>query len=65
MADSVPCGVVVVRRNLEMVGLVSLIPIFAYEGRKVTANKWIQRGFYLFYPLHLLVLWILEVLIYG
>lgn len=50
---------------VELLGLVSLVPIFAYDGRKVTKNKWIQWGFYLFYPVHLLVLWLLGVMLYG
>ena len=50
---------------MELVGLVSLIPIFGYEGRKLTTSKWIRKAFYLFYPMHLLALWGLERLIYG
>ena len=50
---------------MELFGLLGLIPMFLYEGRKVTWNKWIQLGFYLFYPVHLLVLWGLDKLIFG
>lgn len=36
--------------------LLSLIPISLYSGRKVTASRWVQWGFYLFYPVHLIIL---------
>lgn len=39
------------------------VPIFCYDGRKLTKNKTLQTAFYLFYPVHLAVLllirWIL------
>lgn len=59
---TLPFGVPV---PIEIFGLVALIPIFAYNGRKQTSSKWIQWGFYLFYPVHMLVLWGLERLIFG
>lgn len=45
---------------MEMFALIGLIPMFLYDGRKLTRNKWVQWGFYLFYPVHLLVLWIIR-----
>lgn len=45
---------------MELFGLVGLIPMFLYYGRKLTRNKWLQWGFYLFYPAHLLILWLIE-----
>lgn len=50
---------------IEIFGLLALIPMFLYDGRKLTRNKWIQWGFYLFYPVHLFVLWGLDRLIFG
>lgn len=50
---------------MELFGLIGLLPMFRYDGRKLTHNKWIQWAFYLFYPVHLLVLWILEMLLCG
>ena len=50
---------------MELFGLIGLIPMFCYDGRKLTHNKWVQWGFYLFYPVHLLILWILERVICG
>lgn len=45
---------------MELFGLIGLIPMFLYDGRKLTRNKWIQWGFYLFYPVHLFILWLIE-----
>lgn len=46
----------------QLCSLVALIPIFAYNGSKKTHNIWIQRGFYLFYPVHLVLLYLLKVM---
>lgn len=50
---------------LELFGILSLVPIFLYDGEKVTTAKWVQWAFYLFYPVHLLVLWGLDRLLFG
>lgn len=39
----------------------SLIPICLYSGKKHTSSKWIQRGFYLFYPAHMLLLLLIKI----
>lgn len=45
---------------LEMFAMLALIPIFIYDGRKASRSRSLQWAFYLFYPAHLLVLWILK-----
>lgn len=40
--------------------LLALLPIAAYDGRKVSQSKAVQWGFYLFYPVHILLLYILK-----
>lgn len=50
---------------LKAFALLALIPIFCYDGRKLTSSKALQWGFYLFYPVHLLALTLLEILIFG
>ena len=50
---------------VELLGVVALIPIFCYSGEKGTSSRWIQRGFYLFYPVHLTVLLLIAVVKYG
>lgn len=51
--------------DTEIFALLSLIPIFCYDGRKLTHSKAVQWGFYLFYPAHILVLALLQFLIFG
>lgn len=49
----------------EMAALIALVPIFLYSGRKLTHSKAVQWGFYLFYPVHLTLLWAIRYLQYG
>ena len=51
--------------NLEWFAALALIPISCYDGRKLTHNKAVQWGFYLFYPVHIALLALLEVWIFG
>lgn len=46
--------------SIELFALIALIPIAAYSGRKAGSGKAAQWAFYLFYPVHLTVLWLLE-----
>jgi len=45
---------------IELFALLALIPISLYSGRKITGSKAVQWGFYLFYPLHLWLLYALQ-----
>lgn len=47
---------------MQALGALSMLFIVAYDGRKVTGSKAIQWSFYLFYPLHLLVLYFIGML---
>ena len=38
---------------IQLFGVLSMIPIALYSGKKSTGSKLLQWGFYLFYPLHL------------
>lgn len=42
--------------GLQPFGLLGLIPISFYNHQRGYHGKWIQYGFYLFYPLHLLII---------
>ena len=42
---------------MQVLGSLSMIFIAAYDGRKLTGSKGAQWAFYLFYPVHLLLLW--------
>ena len=43
---------------IQMFAVLAMIPIALYNGRKMTGSKAVQWGFYLFYPAHLLLLWL-------
>lgn len=45
--------------SVQTFGAVAMIPISLYSGRKVTRSRALQWGFYLFYPVHLLILWMI------
>ena len=48
---------------VQMFALLALIPISLYSGKKITDNKWVRWGFYLFYPVHLTILLAIAVII--
>lgn len=45
-----------IRIPIQLFAVLSVIPISMYNARKLTRNIWVQRAFYLFYPVHLAVL---------
>ena len=49
--------------RIQSLALLALIPISLYNGKKLSHSKTIQWGFYLFYPVHLLILWMILLLI--
>lgn len=46
---------------IQPLAILSMIPISLYSGKKTTHSKALQWGFYLFYPVHLLVLLMISV----
>lgn len=46
--------------TLQMLGVFAMIPIALYSGKKTTNSKLALWGFYLFYPVHLVVLYLLQ-----
>jgi hypothetical protein len=48
-----------IRMPMEMIALLSMIPIGLYSGRETTSCRGVQMAFYLFYPVHLTVLYII------
>jgi len=50
---------------MQVLGVLSMLFIANYDGRKVTSSKAAQWGFYLFYPVHMLVLWAVGTLLTG
>ena len=51
-----------VRVPIEIFAVLALIPIFLYSGKKSTTGKGVQMAFYLFYPVHLSVLYLISAL---
>ena len=54
---SIPVGPLKV--PIQLFGVLSMVPIWLYSGKKTTGSKLLQWGFYLFYPLHLFGIYIL------
>ena len=48
---------------VQALGALSMLFIANYDGRKQTQSKVVQLGFYLFYPVHMLVLWLISLLL--
>ena len=46
----------------QLLGLASLAPILLYSGEKCSRSRLLQWGFYLFYPIHLLLLYLIQCL---
>lgn len=44
------------------IAVLALIPIWLYNGEKGNGGKWLQYGSYLFYPGHMLLLWLFALL---
>lgn len=51
--------------SLQSFGVLSMLFLAGYDGRKVTTRRGVQWAFYLFYPVHMLILFGLEWLLYG
>lgn len=49
--------------RIQLLALLAQIPIGLYNGRKRSYSKALQWGFYLFYPVHLLILWMIVMFI--
>ena len=44
--------------------VLAMIPIAGYSGVKRTRSKVIQWGFYMFYPMHMLILWLISLILW-
>lgn len=45
-----------IRLSIQLFAVFAMMPIAFYSGEKLTRNRAVQWGFYLFYPVHLLLL---------
>ena len=53
---SIPIAVLGIRIPVQLFSMFAMVPIGLYSGKKITGKCWVSRAFYLFYPLHLLLL---------
>ena len=58
--NSIPVTLFGIQFPIQLLGVAAMLPIWLYSGRKSTASKVVQWGFYLFYPLHILLLYFLK-----
>ena len=47
---------------IQIFSVAAMFPIALYDGSKRTNNIWVRRGFYLFYPVHLTLLYFAKML---
>ena len=59
MMDSYSVSILGLSIPIQMFGLLSMVPIGLYSGQKRTVSRGVQWAFYLFYPVHLLILWMI------
>lgn len=59
MMPSVSLSVFGFSVSIQLFAVAAMIPISLYSGRKATQSKAVQWGFYLFYPVHLAVLYLI------
>lgn len=50
---------------MQVLGALSILFIASYDGRKQTYSKAVQWAFYLFYPVHMLLLWLIGLPLSG
>lgn len=65
MINSLKIPVLGILVPIEMFAIFAMIPIALYSGRKVTSNRAVQWGFYLFYPVHLIILVLVRILLWN
>lgn len=59
LIPSVDIPVLGMNISIQLFAVLAMVPIAFYSGKKLTHNRAVQWGFYLFYPAHLLALWII------
>lgn len=57
---SIPIGICGLEVPVQLFGVCAMVPIALYSGEKTTKSRALSWGFYLFYPVHLLLLGILQ-----
>ena len=52
----------IIERVIAALAILALLPIWLYNGRKGNRNKALQYGCYGFYPVHMIVLYLIAVI---
>lgn len=65
MMNSLKIPVLGMMVPIEMFAVFAMIPIALYSGRKATSSRAVQWGFYLFYPVHLMILVLVRILLHN
>ena len=63
--NSYPLTVAGLRIPIEMFALLAMVPISLYHGKKRTQSPAVRFGFYCFYPVHLTLLLLIRLAIFG
>ena len=58
--NSSPVSVFGIYIPVQLFAVPAMVPIACYSGVKLTRSKALQWAFYLFYPVHLLILWMIQ-----
>lgn len=48
--------------KIQLSGVLAMVPINLYNGRKAVSGRALQWAFYLFYPVHMLALWLITLI---
>ena len=60
LMGSMEIAIGLIRVPIQMFAVLAMIPIYVYSGKKRSRNVWIQRGCYLYYPVHLAILLLIK-----
>lgn len=58
LMDSIAVPVLGIGIPIQLFAVLAMLPIGLYSGGKLSKNRALQWGFYLFYPVHILILWL-------
>ena len=59
LMDSFPVSFFGIGIPIQLFAVLAMVPVAFYSGRKITHSRGIQWAFYLFYPVHLLIIWMI------
>ena len=65
LCAAVSCSLVLAIGIIEVFGLLALLPILLYSGKQgdLLQKPWFQYAFYFYYPVHIAVLWLVQLML--